>query len=106
MTTTVAVLLEPVFATITGVAYTSDNCLTALDKVTATNESGAIATATVQLLSSDGSQIQSFAKAIAPSASWPFPDVVGHVLASGGKLNIMCPTPSAIKVRASGRQFT
>lgn len=108
MTTTVAVLLEPAFATAAGVSYTSDQCTTALDKVTCTNESTppVTATATVQLLSPDGTQIQSFSKTIQPGASWPFPDVVGHTLATGGKLNVLCPIANAIKVRASGRKFT
>lgn len=106
MTTTVSVLLEATFATSSGVAYVSDNCTTALDKVTATNESNATATATVQLVGPDGAQIQSFKKAIPAGASWPFPDVVGHVLANGGRLNCISSHDSAIKVRASGRQFT
>lgn len=108
MTTTVAVLLEPAFATPAGISYISDQCVTALDKVTCTNESAppVTATATVQLLSPDGTQIQSFSKAIQPGASWPFPEVVGHTLATGGKLNVLCPTANAIKARASGRKFT
>lgn len=106
MTTTIAVLLEPAFATATGVSYTSDQCTTAIDKITCTNEAAAVATATVRLLSPDGAQIQSFSKAIQPGASWPFPDVVGHTLAAGGKLTVLCPTANAIKARASGRKFT
>lgn len=106
MTTTVAVLLEGVFATAAGVSYTSDQCTTAVDKITCTNEAAAVATATVQLLSPDGAQVQSFSKAIQPGASWPFPDVVGHTLAIGGKLNVQCPIANAIKARASGRKFT
>lgn len=106
MTTTVAVLLEPTVATAPGVSYTSDQCVTAIDKITCTNESAGTATATVQLLSADGSQVQSFSKAIPAGASWPFPEVVGHTLAVGGKLNVQCPTVNAIKARASGRKFT
>lgn len=105
MTTTVAVLLEGTFATAGGVSYTSDQCVTALDKLTCTNESAGIATATVQLVSPDGA-LQSFSKAIPAGGSWPFPDVVGHTLASGGKVNVLCPTASAIKARISGRKFT
>lgn len=106
MTTTVAALLEGTFATATGVSYTSDQCTTALDKVTCTNESAGTATATVQLLSPDGTLSQSFSKALVAGASWPFPDVVGHTLANGGKINVLCPTANAIKARISGRKFT
>jgi hypothetical protein len=106
MTTTVAVLMEGTFATATGVSYTSDQCTTALDKITCTNESAGIATATVQLLSPDGSQLQAFSKAIPAGGSWPFPEIVGHTLATGGKVNVLCPTVNAIKARISGRKFT
>ncbi len=105
MTTTVAVLLEGTFATATGAVYSSDGCVTAVDKLTATNESEAIATITVQLVSPDGATA-SYSKSLQPGATWPFPEVVGHILAAGGKLAMVCPTASAIRVRASGRQFT
>jgi hypothetical protein len=106
MTTTVSPLLEGTFATAAGISYTSDQCVTALDKVTCTNESAGTATATVQLVSADGTQTQSFSKAIPAGGSWPFPDVVGHTLATGGKVNVLCPTANAIKARISGRKFT
>lgn len=106
MTTTVAVLIEGTFATAAGVTYTSDNCVTAIDKVTGTNESAANAVATVALYSPDGAQIESFAKSIVPEQTWTYPEVVGHVLALGGQIVISCPTLNAIKVRSSGRQFT
>lgn len=106
MTTTVKVLQEAIFATGTGTAYTSTGCTTALDSVVATNESAAIATVTAQLISADGASIASYDKALQPKASWPFPLIVGQVLAAGGKLNMICPTANAIRWRASGRQFT
>jgi hypothetical protein len=106
MTTTVAVLLESTIATAGGVSYTSDQCITAIDKLTATNESAGVATVTAQLISPDGTQTQSFVKALQAGAAWPFPEIVGHILAVGGKLTMSCPTASAIRVRASGRKFT
>lgn len=108
MTTTVAVLLEATFATPAGVSYTSDQCITALDKVTCTNESAppVAATATIQLLSPDGTAIQSFVKTLLPGASWPWPEIVGHTLDNGGKAVISCPTASTVKARISGRKFT
>lgn len=106
MTTKLTVLLEGTFATASGVGKTSEGCVTSLDKVTATNESAAIAIATVQLISPDGALIQSFSKAIQPGSAWPFPEVVGHVLEVGGKVLVTSATANAIKVRISGRQFT
>jgi len=106
MTTTVAVLLEPVFGTPTGASYVSDGCITAIDKITATNEGATVATATVQLLSPDGTQTVSFTKSLAPGTTWSFPDVVGHTINAGGKMNVISPTANAVKFRASGRKFT
>jgi hypothetical protein len=106
MTTTVAVLLEGVFATTAGANYTSKDSVTSIDKLTATNESALITTVTAQLMSPDGSQVASYKKALSPGATWPFPEVVGHVLADGGSLKMICPADNSIRVRASGRQFT
>lgn len=106
MTTTVATLLEPTFGTAVGVPYLSDGCVTTIDKLTATNEGAALAVAAVQLLSPDGSQTVSFTKSLLPGATWPFPEVVGHTISAGGKMNVISPTANAIKFRASGRKFT
>jgi hypothetical protein len=111
MTTTVAVLIEGTFAAATatpsvGAYYLSDQCVTAVDKLTCTNEGSVTATATAQLVSPDGTSTQTYTKTLAVGASWPFPDVVGHDIANGGKLTVTCPTASTIKVRSSGRKFT
>lgn len=106
MTTTVATLLEPTFGTAAGVPYLSDGCVTAIDKITATNEGAGLAVAAVQLLSPDGSQTVSFTKSLLPGTTWPFPDVVGHIISAGGKMNVISPTANAVKFRASGRKFT
>ncbi len=111
MTTTPAVLIEGTFAAATATAsvgayYLSDQCPTAVDKLTCTNEGAATATATAQLFSPDGALVQTYTKTLTVGQSWPFPDVVGHIIASGGKLTVTCPTANTIKVRASGRKFT
>lgn len=106
MTTQIAVILEATLATSTGVSKSSDGCITMIDKITATNETGAAATATVQLISPDGALIQSFSKSLLGGASWPFPDVIGHVIDVGGKINVISPTADAIRFRISGRKFT
>ena len=111
MTTTPAVLIEGTFAAATatpttGAYYLSDQCVTAVDKLTCTNEGAATATATAQLFAPDGTLVQNYVKSLVVGASWPFPDVVGHNIANGGKLTVICPTPNTIKVRSSGRKFT
>lgn len=106
MTTTLAVLLEAAFGTAGGIAYTSDNCVTSIDKLTATNESAAGAPATAALYSPDGAQVESITKTVMPGQTWTFPEVVGHVLDAGGRLVVSCATANAVKFRASGRKFT
>lgn len=106
MTTTVIVLLEGTLATTAGVGKVASEGVTAIDKITATNEAAAAAVATVQLISPDGTLTQAFSKTIQPGAAWPFPEVAGHVLAIGGKINVLSPAANAIRVRISGRQFT
>jgi hypothetical protein len=111
MTTTPAVLIEGTFAAATatpttGAYYLSDQCTTAVDKLTCSNEGAVTATATAQLVSPDGASTQTFTKALTVGQIWPFPDIVGHTVANGGKLTVTCPTANTIKVRASGRKFT
>ena len=106
MTTTAAALIEGVVVDATGTTYTSAQCQTSLDKVTAVNVSGAIATATVQLLSPDGTSTQTISKAIPAGRSWPFPEVVGHVLEIDGAITVSSTDASAINFRVSGRKFT
>lgn len=38
--------------------------------------------------------------------AYTFPEVVGHILAPGDFLSILCGTASAIVIRASGRQVS
>lgn len=106
MTATLTVILEGTFATSDGVGRVSDNRITTIDKLTATNESAALASATVQFISPDGALTHSITKAIQPGATWPFPEAVGHVIDRGGKVNVTSTAANAIKVRISGRDFT
>lgn len=100
-----AVLLEPTFATTSGISYTSDQVVSQLDRPTATNESASVATVTVKIASPDGAQVQTYKKSIQSGAAWPFPEFAGHILAIGGKITFSCPTASAINIRISGRKF-
>jgi hypothetical protein len=109
MTTTPKVLIPPKLAEAAETTqYTSDNCKTAIDKLTATNITGANATLTVHLVPSGGAAGASnaFSKVIAPGATWTFPEIVGHVLESGDVISTIAGTASALSIRSSGRQFT
>lgn len=111
MTTTVKVLIQPKLAeTAETVQYpttTADAVKTSIDKLTAVNTSGANATITVHLVPSGGAAgpANAFSKTLAPGASWPFPEVVGHVLEAGDAISTIA-TAAGVSIRASGRQFT
>jgi hypothetical protein len=109
MTATPAVLIKPKLAeTAETVQYTSDNCKTTIDKFTAVNTGGANATLTVHLVSSGGAAagvVNAFVKTLAPGASWPFPDLIGHIMEPGDTISTLDPS-GAVAIRASGRQFT
>lgn len=109
MTTTPAVLIKPKLAEATETQqYLSDNCKTAIDKFTAVNTGASNATLTVHLVSSGGAAagaVNAFSKTLAPGASWPFPDLVGHLLDLGDTISTIA-SAATISIRASGRQFT
>lgn len=108
MTTTPKVLIQPKLAEIAEtLQYTSDNCKTAIDKLTAVNTGAANVTITVHLVPSGGAAgvANAFSKTLAAGASWPFPDVVGHVLETGDTISTIA-SAATISIRASGRQFT
>jgi hypothetical protein len=109
MTTTIAALIEAKFAeNAETVQYTSTNCKTAIDKLTATNITGSNATLTVHMVPAGGAAATSNAivKTITPGQTWPFPEVVGHSLEAGDFISMIAGTASAIWIRSSGRKFT
>lgn len=87
--------------------YTSANVTTIIDKFTATNYSAAAATISVNLVTSAGAagndNLIVKAKTLQPSETYSFPELVGHVLLSGGFISTLAGTASAINIRASGR---
>ena len=108
MTTTPKTLIESKLAeTAQTPQYTSDNCRTAIDKFTAVNTGAANATLTVHLVPAGGAAADSnkFTKTIPPGGSWPFPDIVGHILESGDVISTIS-SAVGVSIRASGRQFT
>lgn len=109
MTTTAAVLINFKFAEATQITqYTSTTCKTIIDKLTATNNSAAIATLTINLVASGTAPTAENAikKDIAPGTTWPFPEIVGHMLEAGGMISTLASIAGVIEVRASGRKIT
>lgn len=109
MTTTIKALIEAKFAeTVETAQYPSNDCKTAIDKLTVTNVSAANATITVHLVPAGGAAGTSNAivKVIAPGATWTAPEIVGHNLEAGDAVSTIASVANALWIRASGRQFT
>jgi hypothetical protein len=90
--------------------YTAVNVSTIIDKFTATNYSAAAATISINLVTQfDSSGNQNLiikAKTLLPSETYTFPELVGHVLQSGGFISTIAGTASAINIRSSGREVS
>jgi hypothetical protein len=90
--------------------YTAQNVSTIIDKFTATNYSAAAATISINLVTQfDSSGNQNLIiknKTLLPSETYTFPELVGHVLQSGGFISTIAGTASAINIRSSGREVS
>lgn len=90
--------------------YTATGCTTIIDKFTATNNSGATATLSVNLVVSAGTAATSNrvtnTRSIAAGESYTFPEIVGQVLEVGGFISTLANPASALTISASGREIT
>lgn len=108
MTTTPLVLIaSKVAETASTPQYTSTNAKTAIDKLTTYNSTGAAISVTVNLVASGSaaSAGNAFVKNIAAGTTYTWPEVVGHILESGGQI-FTTASATGISLRSSGRQFT
>ena len=87
--------------------YTSSGVQTIIDKFTATNYSAAATTLSVNLVTAASSagndNLIVKTKTLQPSETYTFPELVGHVLPSGGFISTVAGAASAVNIRASGR---
>ena len=87
--------------------YVSSGVQTIIDKFTATNYSGAATTISVNLVSpasSDGNDnLIVKLKTLQPAETYTFPELVGHVLPTGGFISTLAGASSSVNIRASGR---
>ena len=90
--------------------YTATNVSAIIDKFTATNYSASAATISINLVTQfDSSGNQNLiikAKTLLPSETYTFPELVGHVLQSGGFISTIAGTASSINIRSSGREVS
>ena len=109
MVTTVKALIEAKFL-VTGdtTQYTAENCKTSIDKFTAVNTTNLNVAVTVHIIPAGGASDASNQISInLPGLkSWPFPELVGHILEPGDSLTTACGTADAVWIRASGREIT
>lgn len=81
-----------------------------IDKLTATNTSGANATLSVNLIPSGGTvgngNLISKTRTIAAGETYTFPEIVGHALLSGGTISTIASAATSITIMATGREIT
>lgn len=111
MTVTVRVLIPAKIAENSQTTqYTATNVTTIIDKFTATNYSATAATISVNLVTGAGSagndNLIVKTKALQPSETYTFPEIVGAALAPSGFISTIASASSAINIRANGREIT
>jgi hypothetical protein len=111
MTITARVLIPPKLAEATQTTqYSSGSVVAIIDKFTATNVSGAVATLSVNLLNASGvaddTNLIVKLKALQPAETYLFPELVGQVLSPNNAISTLASASSSINIRASGREVT
>ncbi len=90
--------------------YTATNVKAIIDKFTATNYSGSIATLSVNLVTSGGTagndNLIVKTKSLQPSETYSFPELVGHSLEVGGFISTVASASASINIRVSGREIS
>ena len=79
------------------------------DKFTAYNSDVATQTLAVHIVPNGGSAGASnliVSKALTAGETYPFPEIVGHVLEAGGFISVVATAASKIVIRGSGREVT
>jgi hypothetical protein len=111
MTVTVKALVEAKYAEAAQTTqYTASGLTCIIDKLTATNTSGSAATISINVVANGGSagatNLITKTKTLQALEVYTFPEIVGHVLASGDFVSTIAGTASAIVIRMSGREVT
>lgn len=90
--------------------YTATNCTCIIDKFTVTNVIGVNAVFSVNLVIGGGSaginNLILNSRTITPGETYTCPELVGHVLNEDSFISTLADTPSALTIRASGREIT
>lgn len=90
--------------------YTAINCKAIIDKFTVTNTSGGAVTISVNLVVSGGSASAAnriiSVKSVAAGECYTCPELIGHVLESGGFISTLASAATSLTIDATGREIT
>ena len=90
--------------------YVATGVTTIIDKFTATNFSSGSVNVSVNLASSGqatgNSNLIVKARTLQPGETYTFPEIVGHILPSGGFISTLASAAAAVNIRASGREIS
>lgn len=86
------------------------NVTTIIDKFTATNFSSGMVNVSVNLgavsEATGNSNLIVKTRTLQPGETYTFPEIVGHILPSGGFVSTLASAAAAVNLRASGREIS
>jgi len=90
--------------------YVATNVTAIIDKFTATNFSSGIVNVSVNLSAvgdtAGNSNLIVKTRSLQPGETYTFPEIVGHILPSGGFVSTLASAAAAVNLRASGREIS
>jgi hypothetical protein len=90
--------------------YTALNCKAIIDKFTVTNTTGGAVTISVNLVVSGGSASAAnriiSVKSVAAGECYTCPELIGHILESGGFISTLASAATSLTIDATGREIT
>ena len=90
--------------------YTANNVKAIIDKFTVTNTSASNTTFSCNLVTvvgtANAANLIIDARTIVPDETYTCPELVGHVLDSGGFISTLASAAASLTIRASGREIS
>lgn len=90
--------------------YVATNVTTIIDKFTATNFSSGAVNVSVNLAAAGeatgNSNLIVKTRTLQAGETYTFPEIVGHILPSGGFISTLASAAAAVNIRASGREIS
>lgn len=90
--------------------YVATNVTTIIDKFTATNFSSGAVNVSVNLAvageATGNSNLIVKTRTLQAGETYTFPEIVGHILPSGGFISTLASAAAAVNIRASGREIS